>query len=177
MSTPSVYEQSTDRICTCAGDNVHVHRSTKEAVAILRQRCKSLTDTRGSLENEVKASTPRMRSQCSSANSHSSMRPPCIAEATCSLRMQELERKLAIANGTLAVSLEERADPTEGILDIREDYDEAMHGPTTTPVAGAPSVLARLLEFTAFVQSVLIIIIVTRFSCQEAKCVLHTICL
>lgn len=55
------------------------------------------------------------------------------------VEMQALERKLAVARATLAVPLEESgesADATEGLFDIREEYDEALHGPTTTDAAG-----------------------------------------
>ncbi|CAL8464534.1 g4069 [Coccomyxa elongata] len=55
------------------------------------------------------------------------------------LELQDLEKKLAVARATLAVSLEESgesADATEGLFDIREEYDEALHGPTATDTAG-----------------------------------------
>lgn len=54
--------------------------------------------------------------------------------------IQALEKKLAVARATLAVPLEESgesADATEGLFDIREEYDEALHGPTTTATAGS----------------------------------------
>ncbi len=51
---------------------------------------------------------------------------------------QALEKKLAVARATLAMPLEESygsADATEGLFDIREEYDEAMHGPTADGTA------------------------------------------
>lgn len=50
---------------------------------------------------------------------------------------QVLDKKLQIASATLAMPLEENGSAAGGLLDIREDYDEGLHGPTKVHTAEA----------------------------------------
>lgn len=125
---------------TSPGDSLHVHRTTSEAVAILQKRCRSLIDVRSVLDEEVKASALGVHCLPVLLHLRSYGWPEvhCLSfgretmSPICPFAVQALEKKLAIARATLAVSLEESSDATEEVFDIREDYDEALHGDTTT---------------------------------------------